>query len=279
MKRAISATIGIILAVIAIVLGDWWLTIPMLVAAGLASQELFWLFEEKGYRPARYLGIVSCLSIYFLTQISGNRYHAPFLIVVFALSFLVLIFRNAPWAKIWIRIPGSPEPTDGIASISDVATTFLGIIYAGWLPSHVLLIRQLDRGLSFIFLLFFIVFATDIGAYLVGKKWGKHPLIGAISPKKTLEGALGGLFFSVAIALIVGLIFGLTWWKCAVFAAIISPVAQLSDLSESLIKRDAGKKDSGDIIPGHGGMLDRVDSFILTSGVAFYIITLFWSRF
>ncbi|HEY9765325.1 MAG TPA: phosphatidate cytidylyltransferase, partial [Chroococcales cyanobacterium] len=122
-------------------------------------------------------------------------------------------------------------------------------------------------------------FATDIGAFFFGKSLGKHPLIGPLSPKKTLEGAIGGLLVSIPCAIAVGAILGLSLWKCGLIAPIISLVAQVSDLSESLIKRDAGKKDSGEVIPGHGGMLDRVDSFILSSAVTYYTITLFWGLF
>ncbi|MGE5707781.1 MAG: phosphatidate cytidylyltransferase [Bacteroidota bacterium] len=281
LKRVQSAVIGILIAISAIYLGDWWLTAGLLVVAAIASQELFWLFEEKGYRPARYLGITACLAIYALTQISGASFHAPFLVAVFVLSFLFLILRSAPWDFMHIKLPKlgnvnlSPPYTPGISSISDVATTFLGILYCGWLPSHIILIRQLDRGLAFIVLLFMTIFATDIGAYFVGKAFGKHPLT-PVSPKKTVEGSLGGLLFTIPIAMLVGWLFALSLWKCALLAPIISIIAQISDLSESLIKRDAGKKDSGEVIPGHGGMLDRVDSFILSSAVAYYFILFFW---
>jgi len=172
--------------------------------------------------------------------------------------------------------------------IVNVATTILGILYCGWLPSHLLLIRQIGtkdlEGIfhfipsSGLFLLLFVFVAvgfTDIGAYYFGRKFGKRKLAEVISPKKTIEGAIGGGFCAIFIS-----VFGIFYTCLNLFqvcsaALIITVSAQLGDLSESLIKRDAGVKDSSDILPGHGGMLDRFDGYIFAIPVAYYYFTNF----
>jgi phosphatidate cytidylyltransferase len=282
--RAVTTVVGIALALAAIWYAEWTLALMILVLAIFASQELFTLFEDKGYHPARYLGITSCLSIIALSAITGTTYHAPFLVTVFVLSFVFLILRGAPWFPYWdlletFRREPYPAHLKGpqIASISDVATTFLGIIYAGWLPSYIPLLRQFNEvGLAITFLFFGTIFATDVGAYLVGKRFGKHPLIGPLSPKKTVEGSLGGVACAVLVAVAIGGAFHLPMKHVVALAIITSLVAQVSDLSESLIKRDAGKKDSGTIIPGHGGVLDRVDSFLLAGAAVYFYIVGIW---
>jgi phosphatidate cytidylyltransferase len=282
--RAVTTVVGIALALAAIWYAEWTLALMILVLAIFASQELFTLFEDKGYHPARYLGITSCLSIIALSAITGTTYHAPFLVTVFVLSFVFLILRGAPWFPYWdlletFRREPYPAHLKGpqIASISDVATTFLGIIYAGWLPSYIPLLRQFNEvGLAITFLFFGTIFATDVGAYLVGKRFGKHPLIGPLSPKKTVEGSIGGVACAVLVAIAIGGAFHLPMKHVVALAIITSLVAQVSDLSESMLKRDAGKKDSGTMIPGHGGVLDRVDSFLLAGAAVYFYIVGVW---
>lgn len=291
--RVISALIGIALAFGLIWYSEWSVTAFIFVLAIFASHELFWLFEEKGYHPARYLGTASCLAIILLTSLTGTRYHPLFLASVFILACLFLILRSTPWFPYWdlfaaVTKRQDERPTFRMGTISDVATTFLGVVLTGWLPSYIPLLRQLEYpdvamrlsrphlGTAVTILYFGAIFATDVGAYLIGKSFGRHELIGPLSPKKTVEGALGGLASAVLYAVLVGWGFRLPLWHCVGLGVVISAFAQLSDLTESMIKRDAGKKDSGDIIPGHGGVLDRVDSFLLSGTVTYYYLIYVW---
>lgn len=293
--RTISAIVGIAVAFALIWYASWSVTLFILVLAIFACPELFWLFEEKGYRPARYLGITACLSIILLTSLTGTEYHAPFLVAVFLLICVFMIVRSAPWFPYWDfmeffskkRVP-EVAITPQVGTISDVATTFLGVVLTGWLPSYIPLLRQLEYptiqqqmamphlGMGITYLYFSAIFATDVGAYLVGKTFGRTSLIGPLSPKKTVEGSLGGALLAVLVAGGIGWIFHLNLAHSMVLGFVISFVAQISDLTESMIKRDAGKKDSGDIIPGHGGMLDRVDSFLLSGAVTYYYLLYVW---
>ena len=125
-------------------------------------------------------------------------------------------------------------------------------------------------GAGFCALMLFSVAVTDIFCYFVGCKFGKHKLAPVISPNKTIEGSLGGSVMCLVFAMIIGLPLGLPWYHTAILGILIAIFAQIGDLCESMIKRDAGVKDSSNILPGHGGIMDRVDSYLLTFVVVYY---------
>ncbi|MBM3266580.1 MAG: phosphatidate cytidylyltransferase [Candidatus Sericytochromatia bacterium] len=320
-QRVLYSLVAGVLIILAMLAGDWGMTIGLMGACWFASRELFNLFEAKGYNPARNLGIVSCLAIMLLTQLSGTRFHGAFLTAVFVMCFVFLIVRGAPWFPYWnvlerfdARVTSAARTGPQVASISDVATTFLGILYTGWLPSFIILLRKFDMaapvspegrpfatpagvafrypdGLWLTLLYFLAVVATDVGAYFFGKFFGRRPLIGPLSPRKTIEGAFGGIASAMAVATLVGVVADMVlprfgwpaplapWWQCTILGFIVSVTAQVSDLSESMIKRDVGRRDAGELIPGHGGMLDRVDSYLLSGAVAYWYILYFWKLF
>jgi len=164
--------------------------------------------------------------------------------------------------------------------IANVATTILGFVYGGWFPLHLLFLRELSStkyhdGLGFVIMMFIAILLTDVGSYYVGRHLGKHKLAPVISPNKTVEGAIGGAICAVIGAIVVGTHLGLEWYLSIAAGLLCTAAAQLGDLAESLIKRDAGVKDSGDLLPGHGGFLDRTDSFIFTIPVMYYFCKYF----
>ena len=164
--------------------------------------------------------------------------------------------------------------------IANVATTILGFVYAGWFPLHLLFLRdlscqQFDSGLGFVVMLFIAVLLTDIGCYYAGRHLGRHKLAPVVSPNKTIEGSIGGAICAVIGTLVIGTYLGLEWYMSVIYGLLCTIFAQIGDLSESLIKRDAGVKDSGDTLPGHGGFLDRTDSFIFTIPVMYYFCKYF----
>jgi phosphatidate cytidylyltransferase len=162
--------------------------------------------------------------------------------------------------------------------VADAPATMLGIFYVWFLGSHVFAIRGLGTsgatGAGFVVAFLVAVKAGDSGAYFVGSHWGVHKLAPRTSPNKTLEGALGGLAAGVAGTMLVVVLLGLpgtaTAW--AVFALVVGVVAQLGDLVESALKRSVGVKDSSRMLPALGGMLDLVDSLILSAPVAFWLL-------
>ena len=158
-----------------------------------------------------------------------------------------------------------------------------GLFYLGFLPSHWIKLRDLSdpqlapsiheslpglgwpwsSGLALTLLACFLIVATDIGSYAIGRRFGRHPL-SPISPGKTIEGVLGGFFCSLVVGSTGGVVLGWPWgWLTGgVLGAVVALFAVVGDLTESMLKRDAGLKDSGDAIPGHGGILDRIDSYL-----------------
>lgn len=153
-----------------------------------------------------------------------------------------------------------------------------GILYISFCMAHIILIMALPQGYLWLLLLTVITIASDTGAYYIGSKFGKTKLCSAISPGKTVEGFLGGLASAIVAAI------GVTFYfiheqnvvKIIVIAAILSCIGVIGDLTESIIKRSTGVKDSGAILPGHGGILDRIDSLLLTSPTLFYLLYAGW---
>ena len=176
--------------------------------------------------------------------------------------------------------------------IANAATTILGFVYSGWFPLHLLFLRDLgannhtslqmllktdifNAGFGYVLFMFFLVIITDVGCYYFGRHLGKHKLAPIISPNKTIEGSLGGALCAVAGGFIIAYLIKLPWYHALIAGLLVTTCAQIGDLCESLIKRDAGVKDSGDLLPGHGGFLDRTDSYIFTIPVMYYYFAFF----
>ncbi len=156
--------------------------------------------------------------------------------------------------------------------IRDLAISLLGLLYIPLLLSHAALLRVLPAGRDWIFLVLLVVMASDTLAYFVGRKWGRHRLYEAVSPKKTIEGSLAGLFGGVLGAAISKLWFftELSSVDVLLIGIGVGAFSQLGDLFESLLKRSFGVKDSGALVPGHGGLLDRLDSLLFAFPVTYY---------
>lgn len=161
---------------------------------------------------------------------------------------------------------------------SDIAIMFFATIYISCFLKYVSQVRNLDSGLYYVFLIFICAWADDTGAYFIGKLFGKHKLAPEISPKKTVEGSVGGVVFAILGCMVLGLVaqFGfrmqVNYIALAIVGLIGSCLGQLGDLAASLMKRECGVKDFGHIMPGHGGLLDRFDSVILIAPFVYYAI-------
>lgn len=165
-------------------------------------------------------------------------------------------------------------------SIEHISTSLVGLIYIPLMLSYLIIIRGMEKGAHLVLLLLIITWMGDMMAYYTGTLWGKHPLCPAISPKKTVEGTIGGLAGSSISALIYKALFfpKLSIFAIILLAIVVNIIGQVGDLSESIIKRWAGVKDSGSILPGHGGMLDRVDALIFSAPAFYYFLTLVLMR-
>lgn len=271
-KNKLRITTGVIVGVIAllcVIFGGIPLMLMALVFSFWCSKEWVQILNNKGFYP--FLSVMLAVNLLFALVTTFNRLELMAPVIAFGIisAFFAVLFKG--------RQP----------YIANVATTIAGFIYCGWLPCHIIMLRQLGTdgasllgfsdnvGLGFLVLIFFVILMTDIGAYYVGSKFGKKPLCPVVSPKKTVEGAIGGGLFAVVTAFIVGYLIHLPWYYSLIAGVLVTVFAQLGDLSESLIKRDAGVKDSGNSLPGHGGFLDRVDSYMFSAPVAYYFFQYF----
>ncbi|MBU0548043.1 MAG: phosphatidate cytidylyltransferase [Candidatus Omnitrophica bacterium] len=257
-KRIISS--GILISVISVVIFfDWLCGLIATIFIIVGLYEYFMMLEKKGINIYKYFGIgmgaVIPLSIMFRFEPTKSW---ELLFIVLALFFILLMqFKRR----------------DSSGVIVDISTTLFGILYVSWFFSFIIKIRYLSGGFGFLVALLLIVKLGDIGAYLVGSRWGKRPLMQHISPKKTIEGALGGLLFSVLGALISKSFLPFGYGQLLLTAICLGVLGQLGDLSESLLKRDCQIKDSGSIFPGMGGVLDQIDSLLFTAPVFYFYLS------
>ncbi len=256
-KRIISAAV-LISIIVGVIFIDWLcsLVIILFIIGGL--YEYFMMLEKKGISIYKYFGIgmgtIIPLSIMFRFEPTKSW---ELLFIVLALFFLILMqFKRR----------------DSSGVIVDISTTLFGILYVSWFFSFLIKIRYLPGGLGFLAALLLITKLGDIGAYLVGSKWGKKLLIPRISPKKTIEGSLGGLVFSILGGLACKSILPFGYGQLLIISVSLGVLGQLGDLSESLLKRDCQVKDSGNIFPGMGGVLDEIDSLLFTAPVFYFIL-------
>jgi phosphatidate cytidylyltransferase len=270
-RRIIFAMIAAPASIAVIYFGDWALASVLSVLAALAAWELFRMSRETGALPIEPAGIA--LAALLPVAVHGQRLGVYTLSLTAIVAMILVLFAST----IWLRGPlGKP--------LSSVAITAFGVMYAG-LFSYIYAVRYHDyavgagAGTVLVMLPVFLTWATDVGAYVFGRTFGKKKLIPAVSPGKTVEGALGGLGLTIVICLLyVRFILmpyaqlGLTIQGAVLFAIVVSVAAQTGDLAESLLKREAGVKDSSRIIPGHGGILDRFDSLLFVMPIAFLLL-------
>ncbi len=272
MKRLITGLIFGFTALFAIMAGGLYLVALTLAIVVLASKEYVKVLEIKGFRPSFRIIILS--SLIFAALAYFNRFDLVALAfsACSIMAFMSVLFKGK-------------QPY-----IANVATTILGFVYCGWFPLHLLFLRDLGslpvydgilktnvtfEGACYSLFLLFAVILTDTFCYYAGCRFGKHKLSKVISPNKTIEGSIGGTLMCMIFCLIFGPVIQIPWYHCIILGLLIAGFAQIGDLCESMIKRDAGVKDSSNILPGHGGFLDRTDSYILTIPVVHYYLFFF----
>ena len=165
---------------------------------------------------------------------------------------------------------------------TDFTITVAGIVYLGWVGAYLIDVRNLADGIWWLALVFPAAWFADMAAYFIGKRFGKHQLIPRLSPKKTWEGYWAGVFFGTIGTTGLAVLWhslgwqAVTWWQGAVLGAVLSILITLGDLGESMFKREAGVKDSGTLMPGHGGIFDRIDSWIWAGALGYLLIIWFF---
>lgn len=270
-RRILFAVIAAPTSIALIYFGDWALAIVLSVLAALAAWEFFRLARETGALPLEPAGIA--LAALLPIAVHAQRLGVYTLSLTAVVAMILVLFSST----IWLRGPlGKP--------LSSVSITAFGILYAG-LFSYIYALRYHDyavgalAGTVLVSLPILLTWSTDVGAYAFGRLFGKKKLIPAVSPGKTVEGAVGGLGLTIVICLLYVRFLlmpyaqlGLTMQGAVLFAIVVSVAAQTGDLAESLLKREAGVKDSSRIIPGHGGILDRFDSILFVVPIAFLLL-------
>lgn len=235
----------------------------------LLSLEFYQLAELIGARISKFLGIIFCLLFCLSAFISNQNTLLPFSLDWAAPELLIYLSILVSFAHQIIK-------RDTRSALLTISAFSVGILYVGWAFSrHLILIRDMTNGVGLIFLFIAIIWFGDTGAYAIGKLFGRHKLIPAISPGKTIEGAIGGLFFGTLGGIAIKYAFlskVIALYHVIILGLLLGIIGQISDLGESLLKRNADRKDSGNLIPGHGGVLDRCDSMILTAPVFYYYL-------
>ncbi|HTO53312.1 MAG TPA: phosphatidate cytidylyltransferase [Myxococcota bacterium] len=288
-----NLTLRLITAAVLVPLVIWvswkggWVFVGVVTAFILLGlNEFYGLIIAKGATPLRLLGNLAAVALPVIAYV-GDASLATSALTATLLTLMILQL-------------GKQEIREAIASISE---TFFGVIYVAWLLSYAVSVRfisiELERrfgapvdpevGFFYMILCLAAVVCSDAGAYFVGRKYGRRKLAPAISPNKSVEGAIGGVLTGGLMAFVMKLVFvafvpgelsrDLGWGASLVFGMVLAAFAVVGDLIESVLKRDAALKDAGDLLPGVGGVLDRIDSALLGIPVMYYLLlAYYWTR-
>ena len=270
-KRTITGVITLpVLAIILIFSNTIIMDIFTAIIACISMYEYFHCFKSTNKaNPSQYLGYIYCILIAF-THFVDERLLTSIIIAIIPVS-LVVLFAELVLSK-------------GKKTVTDIAVTMLGICYIPLMLIYLSLVRdmELDHGLNGKILIWFVLIASwgsDIFAYFIGRHFGKHKLT-AVSPNKTVEGAVAGvvgaILFGILFAVLCNTIWGvgINYLLIGCIMAVLSIVGQIGDLAASSIKRYCDIKDFSELIPGHGGMLDRIDSIIFVLPFAFILFSI-----
>jgi phosphatidate cytidylyltransferase len=243
-----------------IVLGSYYLGgVPWFLVLGLAAAivcvEFYSLARHAAYRPVVAAGVAMVLALVTQTYLGLDLSWA-----ILSLGLVTTV--------VW----GYAVQASSRSFIADWACTFAGVLYSGGLMLHGILLRELPDWLAWGALVFLGTWSCDTFAYLIGRMLGRHKFAPRISPKKTWEGAIGGFVCSFGVVMLTAWAFSLPLIPVLGLGILIPLATIAGDLTESMLKRSAGVKDSGSWIPGHGGLLDRIDSLIFVIPAVYYYV-------
>ena len=273
--RIVSAVAAIALLAVVVYLGSLAIGLAIFVLAITGIYEFYKALEKGGFKPVHIVGYLSCLSL--LIPVISSLFSdgagiadadtmmisaALGVFAILAVLFCLLIFSNGKY------------------TVADISVTLFGILYIVFLFLFVTLTRNMELGYLYIWLIFIGAWATDTFAYFTGVTIGKTKILPKVSPKKSLEGCIGGVIGCIAAMLLFGLYFKNTisvpLYHFAILGLICGLISQIGDWAASAVKRAVQIKDYGNIMPGHGGVLDRLDSILFTAPVVYFYICLFF---
>ncbi|MGQ9599886.1 MAG: phosphatidate cytidylyltransferase [Anaerolineae bacterium] len=262
--RALSAAVLIPLVALVTYAGGWILSAVLFLVAVRAVYEFFQLMKRAGYRPS-FVASALIIAALLVAARFPNRTLLGLVLTVSVIGTLVEQMLRSP----------ADHPTESWALTVGAA------LWLGWLIGHFSLLRDLGPvfslgiGTRWLALVFLVTWINDTGAYLVGKTWGRHPCFPYLSPHKTWEGTVGGWWCGLAATVLLGYgLVGLPWGHGLALGVLIATIAPFGDLAKSMVKRQLNVKDFSALIPGHGGMFDRVDSLLFVAPVVYYYATL-----
>jgi phosphatidate cytidylyltransferase len=266
MKRVVSGLVLVSLLGFAIWSQSpyYFLTLAVIVLA-LALWEFFQLAKKVGSNPHQIQGYLAAAVIIYASTQNNNpeKIIIPTIVVLLTTMMITSLFE-------------SKTSEDFAKVLNSVAATLLGVCYVVLLASFLIAIKftanPYPKSSQLLSLFFLIIVASDTGAYYVGKNLGKNKLVPLISPGKTIEGSIGGLLGAITAGLVTRYTFfpQLPLHHVLILAVVMNIISQMGDLFESLLKRGAGAKDAASIIPGHGGLLDRLDSVLFNAPILYY---------
>ncbi len=265
-KRVATAVLLLPLVVIVVWFNEPvpWLAVFAAIWGVLAAWEFYRAVTNSGQKvpPLTYFGL-----LWILLFIISPLFDYHYLNLILLASAVVL-------PAIWFLVRRHRE-----GAFLGWVWTVAGILYIGWLLSHFVALRELDFGRDCVLFALFVTFASDSAAYFIGSAIGKHHLAPSTSPKKTWEGAAGGVLGAIGVGLLLVILLDLpiTYIQAVPLAIAVSTFGQLGDLLESLFKRTVRIKDSGKAMPGHGGFLDRMDSVVFAGVFVYYYVLILYN--
>lgn len=255
-QRIASAVVGIPAIVLLIWAGGPWYAGAAALIVLIAAYE----FQAAHHRRATPLAL---LSAGLAAALPAGAFVGVDWVLWFALAGVFV-------PLVWVTLRGDPD-----TALEDWLWTVGGLAYVGLLAAHIVLVRELPDGRDWVLLAIFGTFAVDTAAYVVGRAVGRRKLAPRISPGKTVEGTLGGLAGGFAAVILLNYFLGIRLEAALIIplAAVLPVAAAIGDLAESILKRGMQVKDASQLIPGHGGLLDRLDSLLFTFPVVYYFVT------
>ncbi len=257
-KRLLTALVGLPIVIAAVWFDEplSWFTVLAVVWGVLAVLEFYRLAATFKVPLLTTFGVI-WTALFILSPHVKYEFTAP-----------VLFTSGVVISLIWLVLKPQKE-----GAFAGWVWTMGGVIYLGWLLSLFVALR-LDGGRNWVFLALFTTFASDTAAYFAGRTFGRHKLAPHISPHKTWEGAIAGVITAIGVSLLfilpTPLQLSLAWWQASIIGLLVSVLGQFGDLAKSILKRNVGVKESGNLLPGHGGALDRTDSVVFAGVVVYY---------
>lgn len=245
------------------ILPNWFFCFVVTLFIGIGLYEFFEMVRKKGIFVYKYFGITMGILLPIIVYLKYGGFVPdlePFLIVIISLFVFVLQFTRR----------------DNSQALAGISITLLGILYISWFFSFLIRLKYLPKGAYLVAFLLLVTKFGDIGAYIIGNLFGRHNLIPRISPKKTVEGTLGGFLVSIGVAFASkGLLPNPSVIDLIMLGVLLGVLSQIGDLSESLIKRDCQVKDAATYLPGLGGILDVIDSLLFTTPIFYFYTRMF----